>query len=384
MSIKSAINEETGYYTPPFLANKVNRYNCPLCKTKVKLNKGEKIVSYFSHIKKENCNWYENENYKRPLKTDISISEIDEIEKQQKENESTHHKEGKILLKGLLETGYKISFVRLCQTFTPKCGGSLKIDTDMFCDNSKVEIEYHMKHNGKSIYCDVAHLVNGEVKTIYEVYHTHRTAEHNRPNNIKWADIQAGDIYDIVKTKTDISNKKISFICNREYECEECKKYNIQREEERKKREEEERRRRIEKLEMEREKQRLLDEERYKIRMEKAKQKKVEEEEAERKKKEEEKQFMLEKLEMEREKQRLLDEERDKIRIEKAKQKQIKEEEAERKKKEEEEKQFRKEEMNKLLNNFNNMIEKEGNKYKCIKNPNEFEKDVLDIKNKIR
>ena len=262
MSIKSAINEETGYYTPPFLANKVNRYNCPLCKTKVKLNKGEKIVSYFSHIKKENCNWYENENYKRPLREEIS--EIDEIEKQQKENESTHHKEGKILLKGLLETGYKISFVRLCQTRAPKCGGSLKIDTDMFCDNSKVEIEYHMKHNGKSIYCDVAHLVNGEVKTIYEVYHTHRTAEHNRPNNIKWADIQTGDIYDIVKTKTDISNKKISFICNRDYICEKCKKYNIQREEERKKREEEERRLRIVKLEMEREKKRLLEEEKRK------------------------------------------------------------------------------------------------------------------------
>jgi hypothetical protein len=353
MSIKSAINWETGNDTSPFLANKLYIYICPSCKSKVKLNKGEKRVSYFSHIKKENCNWYDYENYKEPLEEDIKTSEIDEIEKQQKENETTYHKEGKIILKGLLELGYKISFERICETHSPKCGGSLKIDTDMFCDNSKVEIEYHMKHNGKSIYCDVAHIVNGEVKTIYEVYYTHLTAEHNRPNDIKWGDIRAGDIIDI-KNRTDISDKKISFICKRKYECEECKKYNIQieeerkkREEERKKREEEERKRRIKNLEMEREKQRLLEEERCKIIIEKSKQKKREEEEEERKKKEEE-------------------------------------EEEERKKKEEEEKQFRKEEMNKLLNNFNNMIEKEGNKYECIKNPNEFEKYVLEIRKKIR
>lgn len=277
MSIKSAINEETGYDTAPFLANKLYNYNCPSCKTKVKLNKGEKTVSYFSHIKKENCNWYDYEKYKEPLDEDIIISEIDELEKQKKENETTYHKEGKILLKGLLELGYKISFERKCQTHTYKCEGSLKIDTDVFCNNSKVEIEYHMKHNDKSIYCDVAHLVNGEVKTIYEVYHTHLTAEYNRPNDIKWADIRAGDIIDI-KNRTDISDKKISFICKRKYECEECKKYIIQREEERKNREDEERRLRIVKLEMEREKQRLLDEEKRKRMILKVQQEKIKEE----------------------------------------------------------------------------------------------------------
>ena len=313
MSVKSGVNCETGYHTPPFLANKVNRYICPLCKSKVKLNKGEKIVSYFSHIKKENCNWYENENYKRPSREEIS--EIDEIEKQQKENESTHHKEGKILLKGLLENGYKISFERVCQTRTCACERSLIIDTDMFCDNSKVEIEYHMKHNGKSIYCDVAHLVNGEVKTIYEVYHTHRTAEYNRPNDIKWADIQAGDIYDIIKTKTDNDgDKKISFKCNRYYECEECKEYNIRREEERKRIEDEDRKRRIKYLEMEREKQRLLEEERCKKIIEKAKQKKIEEEERKR---------IIE----EEQKQKQIEEEKCTIRMEKSKQKQIEYEE---------------------------------------------------------
>lgn len=335
MSVKSAINEETGYYTSPFLANKVNSYNCPLCKTKVKLNKGEKIVSYFSHIKKDNCNWYENENYKRPLRTEIS--EMDELEKQQKENESTHHKEGKILLKGLLEEGYKISFLRMCQTRTYNCVRSLIIDTDMFCENSKVEIEYHMKHNGKSIYCDVAHLVNGEVKTIYEVYHTHRTAEHNRPNNIKWADIQAGDIYDIVKTRTDISDKKISFICNRYYECDECKEYIIQREEDRKKREEREKILRFEKMEKERERLRLLDEEKRIEMILKVQQTK----------KEEERRLKNEKLRMEREQKRLLDEEKKKEE-EHMKEKEINEEQK----------------LKQLLNHFDNKIKEYADKYK--------------------
>ena len=60
-----------------------------------------------------------------------------------------------------------------------------------------------MKHNNKSIYCDVAHLINGEVDMIYEIYYKHRTADENRPNNIKWVDIDVKDIYDI-----EINNEK--------------------------------------------------------------------------------------------------------------------------------------------------------------------------------
>ena len=269
MSIKSAIDIEKGFHVAPIIANKVNNYICPICKTKVKLNKGDCKKCYFSHFKKEECNWYCIDNYKEPKEEEINTSDIDELEKQNKENESIFHKEGKILIKGLIENGYKISFERLCKTSNfQHCRGALKIDSDIIGDNSIVNIEYHMRHNGKSIYCDVAHLINGEVKTIYEVYHTHRTAECNRPNNIKWFDIKVSDIYDKVN-KVNEEDKNIIFVCSREYECDGCKAYVIQQaeedrlkeeEKERKKKEEEERIWKIRNLEMERERQRLLDE----------------------------------------------------------------------------------------------------------------------------
>ena len=161
------------------------------------------------------------------------------------ENESIYHKEGKILIKGLIENGYKISFERLCNTRTVKCKKSLIVESEPVGDNSKIEIEYHMKHNNKSIYCDVAHLINGEVDMIYEIYYKHRTADENRPNNIKWVDIDVKDIYDI-----EINNEKTLVLkCCRYHECDECKAYIIQKEEERRLEEERRRLKRIEELE---------------------------------------------------------------------------------------------------------------------------------------
>ena len=242
MSIKSAIDIEKGFHVAPIIANKVNNYICPICKTKVKLNKGDCKKCYFSHLKKEDCNWYYNEKFKEVIPL---ISNKDELEKMNIENESIYHKEGKILIKGLIENGYKISFERLCNTRTVKCKKSLIVESEPVGDNSKIEIEYHMKHNNKSIYCDVAHLINGEVDMIYEIYYKHRTADENRPNNIKWVDIDVKDIYDI-----EINNEKTLVLkCCRYHECDECKAYIIQKEEERRLEEERRRLKRIEELE---------------------------------------------------------------------------------------------------------------------------------------
>ena len=224
--ITGAINTETGLYTPPFLANKANKYKCFLCSEKVKLNEGEIKGKYFSHIIKFNCNCFAKQRYREPYK--IIISEIDELEKQKKENESEYHKEGKKLIKALLEDGYKLSFIRYCETLSPKCSKKLLIRPNMICDNSKIEIEYHMKHNNKSIYCDIAHLVNGEVNMIYEIFYKHRTADNNRPNNINWVDIKVKDIYEKIENKKDKNDKTLLLTCSRFYECEECKQYNIE------------------------------------------------------------------------------------------------------------------------------------------------------------
>ena len=109
---------------------------------------------------------------------------------------------------------------------------SLIIEAQPYCENSKVEIEYHTKHNNKNIYCDLAHIVNGEVKMIYEICYKHRTSEENRPNNINWVDIDVKNIYD---TATN-DGKTLIFKCSRNYECDECKDYIIRQEEERKER----------------------------------------------------------------------------------------------------------------------------------------------------
>lgn len=227
MSIKSAIDINKGFLVSPLIANKANKYDCPICKTKVKLNKGECKICYFSHYEKDGCNYYSKEKYKE-VKPEISDKE--EVEKMTIENESIFHKEGKILLKGLIENGYKISFERKCQT--SNCCKSLIIEAQPYCDNSKIELEYHMKHNDRSIYCDLAHIVDKEVKMIYEICYRHRTANENRPNNINWVDIDVKNIYDNVSN----DEKTLVFKCIRYYECDDCKNYIIRQEEQRKKR----------------------------------------------------------------------------------------------------------------------------------------------------
>lgn len=331
--LNGAINSKTGIYTPPFLANKANKYDCYMCKTRAKFNKGPIKEEHFSHITKNDCTCFEVKRYIEPKPTDIITSEIDELEKQKRENESDFHKEGKKTIKALLEDGYELSFRRYCKTRTPKCSNVLIIRPDMICNNSKIELEYHMKHNDKSIYCDIAHLVGGEVKMIYEIFYTHRTADHDRPNNINWVDIEVKHIYERIINNEDKNDKKLLLTCSRYYECEECKQYIIQREEERKEKEDEERILRIVKLEMERENHRFLEEEKkkqmmLKIQQEKEKQIMDEEEriknnilklEKEKQIREQEEKNKILKLEKDRENQRLKEEEKKKeiIRLQK-------------------------------------------------------------------
>lgn len=251
MSIKGAIDKKTGKYTSPFLANKCNKYDCIVCCKEVILCDGEVNDKHFRHLIKGDCDYLSKVKYIEPKK--IVISDIDELEKQNKENESEYHKQGKILIKQFLENGYKIIFKRLCGTGTKACIKHKIIETKMFCDNSTLEIECHMKYNGNSIYIDLAHLVNGEVKMIYEIYYTHRTAEHNRPDNIEWVDIKVSDIFDEVRKIDD--NKRLQLTCSRPWECDECKKYIIELEEQKRIEEEEERRIRIEILEQKRKQQ---------------------------------------------------------------------------------------------------------------------------------
>ena len=227
MSIKSAIDIEKCCLVAPLIANKANKYECPICKTKVKLNKGECKICYFSHYQKDGCNYYSKEKIKEVTEVIPIISDKEEGEKMNIENESIFHKEGKILIKGLIENGYKISFERACQTRTIKCSKSLIIEAQPYCENSKVELEYHMKHNDRSIYCDLVHIVDGEVKMIYEICYKHRTAEENRPNNINWVDIDVKNIYDNVMN----DGKTLIFKCSRNYECDKCKNYIIRQKE---------------------------------------------------------------------------------------------------------------------------------------------------------
>ena len=86
-----AINMLTNKHEQPTIASKTNKYKCPDCDKEVILKKGNKNKHHFSHYKSINPCFY----FEKPSETQI-------------------HKEGKLLMKNLLDEKKKFSIKREC------------------------------------------------------------------------------------------------------------------------------------------------------------------------------------------------------------------------------------------------------------------------------
>jgi hypothetical protein len=190
-----AINKLTGDYVYPKIANKKDDYICPECNKELILCQGEVRVPYFRHKVDVNpCHHYTNPT------------------------ESQIHKDAKMLLKTVLEGKTPIQFERECTS----CKKANDIILPEVEQESIISLEHRFSYNGSTKIADVAHLLNGEVKSIFEIMHTHKTSSENRPE--PWVEIDASWLLNYVNTNED-SSLKIK--CIRGDKCEECieKKY---------------------------------------------------------------------------------------------------------------------------------------------------------------
>jgi uncharacterized protein YkuJ len=193
-----AINKQTGEYVFPKIANKKDEYVCPDCNKDLTLCQGEIIRPYFRHkVDSVNpCHHYSN-----PTETQI-------------------HKDGKMVIKSLLERKTPISFIRNCCS----CKKNEEHEIPEMTESSKIELEYRFEYNGTKI-ADVVYIDNDDILCIFEICNTHKTCSENRPE--PWFEIDAETL---IKLANDNALPHIKIPCIRCEKCDDCiekERYNI-------------------------------------------------------------------------------------------------------------------------------------------------------------
>ena len=188
-----AINKHTGEYVYPKIANKKDEYICPECNKDLILCQGEIRVHHFRH-KVDNIN--PCHHYSNPTESQI-------------------HKDAKMLMKTLLENKTHIQFIRECVS----CKISCEINLPEITDGSIITLEHRFNYEDELRIADVAHTLNGEIKSIYEICHTHKTCSENRPE--PWVEIDANSLLTLVNT----NNEPLIINCIRCKKCEKCSFY---------------------------------------------------------------------------------------------------------------------------------------------------------------
>ena len=184
-----AINKQTGEYVYPKIANKKDEYVCPDCNKELILCQGEIVRPYFRHkVDSVNpCHCYSN-----PTETQI-------------------HKDGKMVMKSLLESKIPMSFVRNCCL----CKKNEEYEIPEMTESSKIELEYRFEYNGTKI-ADVVYIDNDDMLCIFEICNTHKTCSENRPE--PWVEIDAETL---IKLAND-SPSQIKIPCIRCEKCDNC------------------------------------------------------------------------------------------------------------------------------------------------------------------
>jgi hypothetical protein len=185
-----AFNKQTGEYVYPKIANKRDEYICTECNKDLILCQGEIIRPYFRH-KVDSVN--PCHNYSNPTESQI-------------------HKDGKMVMKSLLERKIPISFTRICCS----CKKNEEYEIPEMTESSNIELEHRFEYNGTKI-ADVAYTDNGDIFCIFEIYHTHKTRSENRPE--PWFEIDAETL---IKLANNNSISHIKMPCVRCENCDDC------------------------------------------------------------------------------------------------------------------------------------------------------------------
>ena len=185
-----AINKLTDKYEYPKIADKQNSYKCPECNNDVIFKKGKIKQPHFSHKKSNKpCHYYD-----RPSETQI-------------------HRNAKMLMKTLLDNKTSISFHRYCDYCEQKYN---ILNIDVYEDDCEAIIEYKFNYNGSRKSADVALIENNNIKYIFEICHTNKTKEENRPE--PWVEIDAETLINNINQE----QINIEIECIRDHKCERC------------------------------------------------------------------------------------------------------------------------------------------------------------------
>ena len=190
-----AIVRNTTDYVYPSEASKKCEYSCPKCKNPIIFRCGQKNKPHFAHKNKSNCTYYEH-----PTETEI-------------------HREGKRLIKKLIDNKYKIIIQRKC-----KCCHEIQDDFTLNTfEHITCQEEYSFKNqDNQTRYADVGLLENGELKYIFEIFNTHKTDE-KRQTNYNWCEIDAFKFIDETINKKNLNGDGVIIVkCTRNVKCREC------------------------------------------------------------------------------------------------------------------------------------------------------------------
>jgi Competence protein CoiA-like family len=195
-----AYNKDTGEHESPIYADKKYKYSCPECCRDVIFKKGKIMRPHFSHMKSDKpCLYYD------------------------KPSESQLHKEAKLLLTKMLKNHIPISIYRKCQC-SSKYGSNYKntvtvlnMNSKTYSDTWEIITEYKFIHNESCKSADVACVDNGNIVHIFEICHTHKTKEMDRPE--PWFEFNARNLIEIAN---ESDGKFLKIECLRNFDCEYC------------------------------------------------------------------------------------------------------------------------------------------------------------------
>lgn len=188
-----AINKFTKHYCCAKLADKKEKYICPECNKDLIIRKGTKRIHHFAHYKKDNpCNYYNNPN------------------------ETQIHKDAKLALKQILETGINLKIIRKCCS----CECNIYNWDIPNLKNYNIVIEHRFDFNNSLKIADLAVLSKNNIYTLFEIYNSHISLNDDRPE--PWFEFDAKNILN------NINIENFEFVCIRKKKCKGClEKYNI-------------------------------------------------------------------------------------------------------------------------------------------------------------
>jgi hypothetical protein len=176
--------DSVGNFILPSFANKGNAYTCPDCSKGVFLRKGEVNKPHFAHYSDKNpCTFYE------------------------RTGESADHKNGKLLIRNMLEQKRHIIIERKC--YSCRTSVDFVVPVDELTD---IREEYPLEnHRRADVGCKFA---DGSL-LVFEVLHTSKTSESNRGGI--WFELSTDELLNKYN-----HTGSLKFECSRNLRCTSC------------------------------------------------------------------------------------------------------------------------------------------------------------------